>query len=238
MNQPYNPKDFNVGHSIFPGFNDRGGIVICGYEWGFSAKDEALENDAERYAEVKEHLASTQTFSSKGWDSPYDRRIHKWFSMFGQPLGEDGGFSDFDKCILQTNWCDDMDNQVSDYEKFLSDANRANFLGIMREFRPSLVLFMGIKQIEYLQDARVKPAIEQLAGPEVSPLRFERKEEFDGKKFRLAFQEFENLSIIALPHPSGSMGLSDAYIDLFAAEIGEQIADFKRKRGLQVAPRT
>lgn len=232
MNQSYNPKGFNVGHSIFPGFNDRGGILLCGYEWGFSAKDEALENDAERYAEVIEHLAATQTFSSKGWDSPYDRRIHKWFSMFGHPLGQEGGFSDFDKCILQTNWCDDMGNQVSDYEKFLSDANRANFLGIIREFRPSLVLFMGIKQIEYLQDVRVKPMIEQLAGPEVSPLRFERKEEFDGKKFRVAFQEFENLSIIALPHPSGSMGLSDGYIQLFAGEIGEHIAEFKRKKGL------
>lgn len=104
----------------------------------------------------------------------------------------------------------------------------------MQEFRPSLVLFMGIKQIEYLQDARVKPVIEQLAGPEVSPLRFERNEEFDGKKFRVAFQAFENLSIIALPHPSGSMGLSDGYIQHFAGEICDHIAEFKRKKGLMV----
>lgn len=230
MNEPYNPSDFNVGHSIFPGFNDYGGVVICGYEWGYSAKDEALEQDPERYAVAKERLASIQTFNSKGWDSPYDRRIHKWFSMFGHPLGEEEGYSDFDKCILQTNWCDDMGNQVSDYEKFLSDGNRANFLGIMREFRPSLLLFMGIKQIEYIQDSQIKPVMEALFGPETVPLRFERKEAFEGKKFRLAFQEFDNLSVIALPHPSGSMGLSDAYIQLYASEIGDQIAEFKRAR--------
>lgn len=235
MNEAYNPSDFNVGHSIFPDFNGQGGLVICGYEWGYSAKDEALENDVERYAAVKEHLASIQTFHSKGWDSPYDRRIHKWFAMFGHPLGEAGGFSDFDKSVLQTNWCDDMGNQVSDYEKFLSDGNRSNFLGLMHEYRPALLIFMGIKQIEYLQDSRVKPIREEIFGPEVAPLRFERKDEFDGKKFRLGFQDFTDLAIVALPHPSGSMGLTDAYIELFASEIGEKIGTFKRAKGISVA---
>lgn len=232
MNQPYNSTEFNVGHSIFPGLNERGGLVICGYEWGYSAKDEELESDPERYAEMKEHLASIQTFHSKGWDSPYDRRIHKWFSMFGHPLGEGDGFSDFDKCVLQTNWSDDQGNRVSDYEKFMSEHNKANFLSIMREYRPSLLIFMGVLQIQYMQDPTIRDTIEEIFGPETSPLRFTRKEEFEGKKFRVAFQSFENLSVIALPHPSGSIGLSDAYIGLYAQEIGEQIAEVKRAKGL------
>jgi len=233
MTQPYNPADFSVGHSIFPGFNDQGGIMICGYEWGHSSKDVELESDPERHAVAMERLAATQTFSSKGWDSPYDRRIHKWFSMFGHPLGENGGFSALDKCILQTNWCDDMGNHISDYEKFLSDENSANFLGILREFRPSLLIFMGIKQIEYLQDLKIKSTVEDLFGPEKSPLRFDRNEDHEGKKFRIAFQEFQNLNIMALPHPSGSMGLSDAYIHHYATEIGNQISRYKEAKGLQ-----
>ncbi len=232
MNQPYNTSEFNVGHSIFPGLNEQGGLVICGYEWGYSANDREIENDPVRNAAMQERLAAIQTFHTKGWDSPYDRRIHKWFAMFGHPLGESDGFSDFDKCVLQTNWCDDIGNHVTDYQKFLSEHNRSNFLSIMNEYRPALLIFMGIKQIEYMQDPTVKSSVEELFGPETSPLRFTRKDEFEGKKFRVAFQSFRDLSVIALPHPSGSMGLSDAYINLFAAEIGEQIAELKRAKGL------
>jgi hypothetical protein len=230
MTQPYNTKQFNIGHSVFPGFNDKQGLVICGYEWGHSKNDQAIENDPERHQAILEHLDTIHTFASKAWDSPYDRRIMKWFRMFGHPLGQESGQSDFDKTILQTNWSDDQGQAISDYEKFLAPTNVDNFLGIMREFEPSLMIFLGIGMMNYLNAPEVRPKFLKIFGNETQELVFKRNDDFEGKKFRLGFQKFERCNIIALPHPSGTIGLSDSYIELFADKIGGAIRDFKASR--------
>ena len=37
--------DLNLANSIFSGLNDKRGILICGYEWGFSQEDQRLFAD-------------------------------------------------------------------------------------------------------------------------------------------------------------------------------------------------
>jgi hypothetical protein len=228
MNTPYNPHSFNVGNSIFPGFNDKNGLVVCGYEWGYSKKDRARQAN-EEYSDVK---TTIDTFLSKveKYNSPYDKRILKWFKVFGHELGRESGFSGFDKLILQTNWCDTQGAYVSDYNRFLSEENINNFLRHMSEYQPTLLLFMGVRQIECLQDKRVQLRFREIFGEEKENLRFERDNKYPGRKFRIGFQRFERISILALPHPSGSRGLSDDYISLFKAEIGTLIVQFKHQR--------
>ena len=34
-------SDLNLSNSIFQGYNDKHGLMICGYEWGWSKADEA-----------------------------------------------------------------------------------------------------------------------------------------------------------------------------------------------------
>ena len=34
-------SDLNLSNSIFQGYNDKHGLMICGYEWGWSKTDEA-----------------------------------------------------------------------------------------------------------------------------------------------------------------------------------------------------
>ena len=34
-------SDLNLGNSLFKGYNDKHGLMICGYEWGWSKADEA-----------------------------------------------------------------------------------------------------------------------------------------------------------------------------------------------------
>lgn len=34
-------KDLNLGNGIFEGWNDQQGLMICGYEWGNSKKDQS-----------------------------------------------------------------------------------------------------------------------------------------------------------------------------------------------------
>lgn len=85
----------NVGNTIFDGWNDKDGLMLCGYEWGFSKSDQdefgvegaprasvphAFSNKSLEYGEV-----------AKRW--PYDRNIIKWFEFFGHKLdqSETGG---------------------------------------------------------------------------------------------------------------------------------------------------
>jgi len=229
---PYIPADFNVGHAVFSGFNDRRGLVLCGYEWGHTKSDQSIEQGSPQHAQMQAHLALPNTFHAKAWpDSPYERRLLKWFGLFGHPLGEDGGFSAFDKSILQTNWCADQAYAVDDYDKFLREENSTNFLAHMREFFPALIIFLGTRQLECLQNETVLPAFKAIFGEETSPLRWETDDRFSGRKFRIGFQKFQNVSIISLPHPSGTMGLSDEYVSLFAEKIGREIARYKAVKG-------
>lgn len=32
-------SDLNLGNSLFQGYNDQNGLMICGYEWGWSKAD-------------------------------------------------------------------------------------------------------------------------------------------------------------------------------------------------------
>jgi len=35
--------ELNIGNSIFPKLNDSNGIMLCGYEWGWSKEDQRDE---------------------------------------------------------------------------------------------------------------------------------------------------------------------------------------------------
>lgn len=51
--KPYRETKFNVGNAIFPGFNDKRGVMICGYEYGYSKRDEYLEKECREELERK-----------------------------------------------------------------------------------------------------------------------------------------------------------------------------------------
>lgn len=226
---PYNEEKLNVGNSIFPGFNDKEGIMICGYEYGQPAKS-SEPNHAEE-ERIKEAASRINTFYDKTsiYKSPYDLRICKWFEIFGHPLGEDEGKSAFDKTILQTNWCDSQDKYVSDYVKFLARENVENFITHVKVYEPKIIFFMGSKLITYLQNESVIKEFRKIFGKEISTPKTPNKE-YNGRKFKISLQDFEKTRVISLPHPSGSRGLTNEYIGLFATEIGDILKEYKSKK--------
>jgi hypothetical protein len=226
---PYNEEILNVGNSIFPGFNDKEGIMICGYEYGQPTTNNQHNQEEEK--RIKEAAAKINTFFNKTsiYKSPYDLRICKWFEIFGHPLGKDEGKSNFDKTILQTNWCDSQDNKVSDYSKFLAKENIENFITHVKAYEPRIIFFMGSKLITYLQDENVIEEFRKIFGDETATPITPNKE-YNGKKFKVSFQDFEKTRIISLPHPSGSIGLTNEYIGLFAKEIEGILTEYKFKK--------
>lgn len=228
---PYNETIYNVGNSIFPGFNDKNGVMLCGYEFGYSKHDQYLEKNHKDEIEKKKSEINTFYGKSKIYDSPYDLRIIKWFGFFGHPLGIDDGSSPFDKSLLQTNWCDGQGTYVSDYAKFLSKENSENFLSIVGTFLPCVLIFLGAKQIHYLQTPAIMSRFIGIFGNEISPLEVKKKQ-YHGRKFNIAFQTFERVRVISLPHPSGTRGLSDDYIKLFAPEIKRILDNFRKLKNI------
>jgi hypothetical protein len=227
--------DLNLANGLFEGFNDKDGIMLCGYEWGYSKKDQ--EDDEKLNAPVLDRSKNDAVFSNKAtfygeraneWH--YDQRIIKWFALWGHPLGKEKG--DFEKTIVQTNWCDTQGYRMEGnyWEKLLAPQQVNNFLKHVRVLQPRLILFFGSQMIQILQDVRVLEPFQDIVGKIVpiggKPFVFLEKD-FQGRKFNICFQNFERCKVVGLPHPKGARGLQDAYITLFKDEIGSLIQEVK-----------
>jgi hypothetical protein len=227
---------FNIATGVFPGWNSSEGIMICGYEWGGSGEDTGdplitEESPREDVSVVFSNKAPR--YGQKANGEPYDRRIIGWFGFWGHELRRDESGGDFEKCLLQTNWCDTQDINVKGdyYQKLLANDQVGNFIKHIAEFKPRLILFFGSMMISILQHEKVLEPFKEVMGKVIEPLQISTKP-YHGRKFRVGFQSFEKCKIVALPHASGSRGLSDDYIKLFSTEISERIAEVKRFKGI------
>lgn len=231
--------DLNLGNSLFAGLNDKNGIVVCGYEWGFSQEDQRLISEEK---DVFFDKNAVTTFSNKtpahgnramAWR--YDKRIIRWFELWGHPLIRDDLGGNFEKCIVQMNWCNTQGHHIDEnyYSKLSDPAQISNFIDHVNFLKPALILFMGSAMIDVLQSDSVMSAFVAVAGGETSPLQKVQKE-FCGRRFKVGFQGFERCNVVSLPHPSSSRGLSDEYIQLFGNEIGERISRVRFSKGLDI----
>ena len=55
----------NIANSIFTGWNDRQGIMLCGYEWGWSKKDQTRSAERARLINEPYNDEVECTFSNK-----------------------------------------------------------------------------------------------------------------------------------------------------------------------------
>lgn len=221
-------NNVNIAHSEFP--EQRGGLMICGYEWGYSKKDE--QEDALGLDQQVNHDAGC-TFANKmlcygpralKWR--YDNTIMKWLGLWGHPLNRSDPGS-FEKSIVQTNWCNTQEHSMSgDYSKLHDPEQIDNFIWHINYFRPRVVLFMGSRLIDALQAPAVRNKFEEIAGKCMKEASAKQKP-FDGRRFKFVFQSFERCEVIGLPHPSSSHGISDEYIKLFSDEMGSLLQGFR-----------
>ncbi|EXE66793.1 hypothetical protein J582_4159 [Acinetobacter sp. 1566109] len=98
--------------------------------------------------------------------------------------------------------------------------------------RPKVILFMGSKLINFLRNIDVWDRFTAIVGPEIEPLKMVQKTDFDGTRFKVYFDNFEQCQVVCLPHPSSSRGLSDEYIKLFEPELGTIITEYKKQKGI------
>lgn len=227
----------NIGNSIFPGFNDKQGLMLCGYEWGNSKKDQEAEKNGEnRWKPNGKYFV----FSNKGYglensdaaeDARYDKNIIKWFKLWGHPLSTDGHGGDFEKCIVQTNWCDSQSHSTEAIERKLLVPHQVdNFIAHLQFLEPKLIIFFGSKLLRVMQNNQVIGRVENLLGKKLNTPEFFYP--IDGVGFNIGFQAFERAQVVCLPHASGSYGVKDEYIALSSGKIGPLITEFKSSKGI------
>ena len=229
--------ELNIGNSVFPGLNDKNGLMICGYEWGFSEADQKLVESGEEIFYDKDAVTIFSNKSPAHGDRAfawrYDNRIVKWFSLWGHPISRTALGGDFEKCIMQTNWCNTDGHKISEnyFQKLTNPEQLENFIYHIQYFEPSLIFFMGSEMIHILQNPIVLERFSQVMGtPEEQPIIVQKP--FSGRRFKIGFQSFKKCNVISMPHPSSSRGLNDDYISLFTDEIASLILDLKRRKGI------
>jgi hypothetical protein len=231
-----NWNELNVTTGRFEGFNDKDGIAIIGYEFGYSKKDEKNDKAGNLPARVKNE--NTAIFSNKSEyygdgakKERFAQSVIKYFSLWEHPLSEKKNA--FEKTIVQTNWLDSQNRRLSGNieSKLLSPEAIDNFLRHVKILQPRLILFFGLKMFDCLQDDRVLNRFKDIMG-EIEPIDgkpYNNLEKIPGEG-RVVFQNFEKCKVVVLPHPSS--GLRDDYIARYKEEIGERIQEVKAIKGI------
>ena len=210
----------NLATAIFDE-NKNGGIMICGINWGGDPSDKPNPE--------KPSFFSDATVNNY----PYRNRLLRWFQLWGQPLqtarGEDGPF---ERSIVQTNWLPDQERTMHGQDIFRKCIEQKdNFFAHVRALRPRVILFCGSTLIRVLNDPScIEDATACLGSPDKMKLLTKNVLE-NGKtlkRFRIGLQRFEHCNVVAVPHPTGSKGLSDSYIAAFRSEVWSVFEDVRR----------
>ncbi|MGE4368644.1 MAG: hypothetical protein AB7E12_03100 [Burkholderiaceae bacterium] len=202
--------------------NLNGGIMVCGINYGYSDKEEAM--DAQGITQEAEPLSffSDATVNN----SRYRSRILSWLASWGIHLetqpGREGAL---ERSFWQTNWLDTQSRSVSSHEKvgleaLVNDAD--GILGLIANRQPSLIIFIGRDLIEALNDIRLRERVETILGPRPGkPTEiFAATTNNAGTRFRMHVQSFKNASIICMPH-TATRGLTNEQVASF--ELPAQI---------------
>lgn len=226
-----NPEqELNLGNSIFERLNDRNGLMICGYEWGWSKEDE--QNEQEGNIEfipnaVCAFADKTPKMGTRAKTIRYDNAIKTWFELWGHPLDCNSLGGNFEKSIVQTNWADTLNNNMGgDYQRLLETEHVDNFIRHIDILRPKLILLMGSKLLDFLNSPHVLSRFEAVMGLAEKPQSIQ-KEIQNATHFRIGFQNFERCKVACFPHPSASRGLSYEYIAQFKPEMDKLLQEFK-----------
>lgn len=225
-------QKLNLGNAIYKGFNDKNGLMICGYEWG---------QEADRKGQIVEaDMSKKCTFSNKSlrygdvaktWIK-YDKRIRTWFSMWGHPLNEEGEGNDFDKTIIQTNWALGSKEKSDSINFYLKDENIDNFILHINELKPKLILFMGNQLLtKLLISQKVLEKFTPIMGEKIEKLQVLRMPGYHGALTYI--HKFEKCTVIGLPHPSSSRGLTNEYIEFCKSELETIISNFKTEKNIK-----
>ncbi|AFI03669.1 hypothetical protein [Helicobacter cetorum] len=206
-------------------FNKKHGLVICGLNHGVGVYEDPDNVNAEFIKKVSEE---EQSYYFATIPFRFQRRITGWFGLWDCALeSEEEKMGAFEKSLININW---VDTKSKNFDDELIE-HKDNFLQYIEVLEPKLLFFFGIDMLRALNDERIKPYVENFLGKAKNEPNYITKP-FEGKSFRVGFQSFEKCEVVAFPHPTGTIGLSDEYIALFKDDIKPLIENYRKFKGV------
>lgn len=100
------------------------------------------------------------------------------------------------------------------------------------KLRPKIILFMGNQLLtKILRSQKALDRFTPIMGEEIEGIRAVRMKGYEGKP--LAYiNSFEKCIVVGLPHPSGSHGLTNEYIEFCKTELEPIITRFKKEKNI------
>ena len=213
-------KNTNI-HTLLCNENKNGALMLCGINHGYSKKDKYLDETG------VDMMSSCKSFFSdiKTNNYPFRERIVSWFSLWGYNLERECAkpFS-FEKSLFQTNWLQTCTSNIRgcDIAKECID-DSDSFFETCRMLEPKVVFFFGSNLIHAFSSKQLSGKVESIFGSKKGEAKFFQKDiESGGKilrRFKIGFLNYENLSVVSFPHPTGSRGVDSEYIKSVKIEI-------------------
>ena len=206
--------------------NRQRGIMICGIDYGYSSEDEAAETTQSAAAPVAAERKSFISDSSVRKSDKFRARMLRWLDSWGVKLeSEPGKETRTERAYFQTNWIDEQNHKNSGPVDLLV-SNSEGFLGLLAQRQPRVVLFGGVNLIEALNDSRILDDVESILGPRPGNPEIHRGQTTGGvTAFKVMRQVWPKTTVVSLPHPTGTRGLSDAYMAQFASLLKPILAE-------------
>ncbi|AOA58346.1 hypothetical protein [Acinetobacter larvae] len=212
-------EDYNLGNSLFEGFNDNRGVMICGYEYGDAKRIQHLDFST-CDNEAKYTFFDKKPRFKKDLNSVYDRNVKKWIFDLWQintpPI------ENFEKYFIQTNWA--LGSQPTKREPGEYREYDENFISHIKFLNPSVILFFGSELADNFNRIKEREDVKEILGNQIGNTRIEQRDvkKNDGSsyiKFKISFYDFENCKIVVFPNAGGSMGLADKYFLAFKDDM-------------------
>jgi hypothetical protein len=204
----------------------RGGMLVCGINWGGDPATTSADPNRERYYRSFFSDASPEVMNQ----CRYRDRILCWLSLLGLSLKttpEDAG--PLERSISQVNWLSDQTPDTSDQNNLTRCiAENEFFFRHLDYVRPSFILFLSCDLLRALNASQCLPEAESILGRRCADPGFSHQEvTVNGHRhprFKVGMQRFDRSVAIALPHPASRRGVADAYIMAFRDSVGRVLA--------------
>lgn len=188
------------------------GIMICGYNFGFSAADAEREEQGIMAAEQPSSFFSDSQVN----DTLFRNRLVRWLNSWGPPLANDGkNVGAYERSFFQTNWLGTQTNTIADDGISIGKlvAESEGILSLIEVRKPRLIIFTGSQLIEALNDIKIREKVESILGPRPGNAQIHVSDaRTTGSKFKLLEQQFPETAIVCIPHATGARGVSDEYM--------------------------
>lgn len=211
-------------HTLIFNGNSQDGLLICGINSGWSIEDERNYNAGIHYWEGN----YKSFFSDKNVQNfPFRNRIVSWFSLWGYELAQtEEQAGQFEKSIVQTNWLQSCSHDVKNihvYSECINDSD--DFLSICETLKPRIIFFFGKSLLPAFASKELEDKVQKIFGNKKHEyIRWLQKDgiysaDKPARRFKIGFQEYENLNVICFPHITGAQGISYSYIAAFKDQI-------------------